>query len=256
MNDTRDVDIRISELLRSELPTPEHAEGYWEHAAALLTAEAVERANRKAWLPELRWLSTRRTEQQSATMRRVAPRRAQSRRPAVVASVAALLVLAVAIGGVVAVRQLEGSTMVLRITDETIIDASDPAVTHTTIVATSLVSLGETRTMIQGLIAAINANDPAAVARFYASNAWLENPADQTNIQLSVLIAQYWQRAHETLGLRVEPLGDPVPYDRYVAQPVRYVLPSGSPAKTGVQVFQIDTSGHITHEWLTGWIDE
>ena len=56
MKDHPDIDERIGELLRRELPVPEHREGYRERVAARITAEApaVTRASRKKWMPDRR----------------------------------------------------------------------------------------------------------------------------------------------------------------------------------------------------------
>ncbi len=256
MNDTPDIDRQIGELLRSELPVPGHAEGYRERVAALVTAEAVAPPSRKRWWPELHWPPPKQAEAEPMAMRRVAPRPARSPRLVVVVSLAFLLVVAAVIGSVEALQHLGKPTMVLRITDETIVDASDPAATRTTIVATSLASLDQTKAVLRDLIQAINANDTAAVGKFYATNGSLENSADQTNIQGSVRIANYWRDSHERLGLRIEPEGDPIPYDRYIAQRVRYLLPNDLGARTGIQVYQIDTNGQIAREWVVGWVSE
>jgi hypothetical protein len=255
MNDTPDIDRQIGELLRSELPVPGHAEGYRERVAALVTSEAVAPTSRRRWRPELHWPWAKQAEAEQMAMRRVAPRPARLPR-LVVVSLAFILVIVAVIGSVEALQHLGRPTMVLRITDETIIDASDPAATRTTIVATSLASLDQTKAVLRNLIQAINANDTAAVGTFYATNGSLENSADQTNVQGSVRIADYWRDAHERLGLRIEPEGDPIPYDRYIAQRVRYSLPNDSRARTGIQVYQIDTNGQIAREWVAGWVSE
>lgn len=255
MDDRPDLDQQIGELLHRELPVPEHREGHRERVAALLTAEAVERAGRKRWLPELHWPASR-TAEEPAPMRRVAPRPARSRRLAVVAAVALVLVIAGVIGSVEALQRLGTPTMVLRITDETVVDTNDPAGTRTTIVATAFASLDETKALLRDLIAAINAGETEAVRKFYLTNGWLDNESDQTNLQGSVGIANYWREAHDKLGIQIRLEGDPIPYDRYIVQRVTYVLPNESAERTGIHTYQINADGQIAHEWILGWVDE
>jgi hypothetical protein len=257
MSDRPDIDERLGELLRSEAPVPEHAEGYRERVAALLTAESVARTGRNRWWPGRSWQWVRPVREESVVVRRVPREPARSHRRGLVGALAfLLLLLVVAWGTLEPLERLLNPTMVLRITDETIVDAEDPAATRTTVVATTLVSLDETKEFIHGLIEAINAGDASAVGTFYATNGWLENDVGETSIQGSVRIADYWSDARERLGLRLEAAGDPLPHDRYVAQPVRYLLPDERDARTGVLVFQIDASGHIAHLWVTGWVEE
>ena len=255
MSDTRNIDERLGELLRRELPIPDHTEGYRERVAALLTAEGVSRTERRRWRSVWAWLATKAGEK-TVVARKVPRRPPRSHRPALVATLVLLLVIVAAMGSLESLEKLFRPTMVLRITDETIIDVQDPAATRTTIVATSLASLDETKDLIREFIGAINANQTTAVGKLYATNGWLDNAFDGTSIQGSTAVANYWREAHDRLGLRLETAGDPVPYDRYIAQPVRYLLPNEAGAGTGVFVFQIDTNGQIAHVWITGWMGQ
>ena len=255
MSDTWDIDERLGELLRSEAPVPEHGERYRERLAALLTAESAARTERKRRWPERAWPAPKPVEE-APVVRRVSHRPARSPRPALVATLALILLLVAIVGSLDSIRHLVSPPMVLRITDETVVDVVNPAATRTTVVATSLVSLDETKGLIQRLIQAINANDTPGVRTFYATNGWLENDVGKTSIQGSVGIADYWRDAHDRLGLEVETVGDPVPHDRYIAQPVRYLLPNDREARTGVLIFQIDATGDIAHQWITGWVEQ
>jgi hypothetical protein len=255
MND-RGIDDRLGELLRTEAPIPGHGEGYREHVAALLAAEAASRAERRSW-----WLGrTRRAskvvEEVPAVVRQVSGKPIRSRRLALVAALAFLLLLVVFIGALEPLQRLLNPTMVLRITDETIVDVDNPAATRTTVVATSLASLDETKDLIQDLVGAVNANDTPALGKLYATNGWIENDVGDISVQGSVGITDYWRDARDRLGLQVETEGDPIPYDRYIAQPVRYLLPNEGGVATGVFVFQIDTHGQIAHHWIMGWVGE
>lgn len=255
MND-RDIDQRLGELLSAGAPIPEHGEGYRERLATLLAGEEATWALRtRRWFARAR--STSRTvEAAPVVVREVSPRPTRSRRPALVATLAFLLLVFVFVGVLEPLQHLLSPTMVLRITDETIVDVDNPAATRTTVVATSLVSLDETRDLIHDLIDAINANDISALGNLYATNGWVENDVGKASIQGSVGIVNYWRNAHDQLGLRVETAGDPIPYDRYIAQPIRYSLPNEGEPSTGVFVFQIDTNGQIAHHWIMGWVGQ
>jgi hypothetical protein len=260
MNDWLAVDEQIGELVHRELPVPEHREGYRETVAALLTAEAVARQSRKrwwpgGWWPGLEW-PTAGPVGEPDVMKKVAPRQTRRPRVALVAAIACILVIAVAAASVAALQSLREPVMVLRITDETVVDASDPATTRTTIVATSLASLEDTKKLLENLVAAINANDTPSVRKFYLSSAFLNNNSDGTDIQGSVGIANYWREARDALGVRIEAVGDPLPYDRYILLPVEYSLPNQADTKNGALVFQINADGLIAREWITGWVTE
>ncbi|MCL4466783.1 MAG: hypothetical protein M1389_12295 [Chloroflexi bacterium] len=255
MND-RDIDELLGELLRNEAPVPEHREGYRESVAALLTAEDVARAQRKGRRRGRARPAPDAVEERRIVVRQVSRHPARSHRLALVAALAFLLLLVVSVGAMEPLQRLLSPTMVLRITDETIVDVDNPAATRTTVVATSLVSLSETKDLIHDLIDAINANDTEAVGKLYATNGWVENGSDGTSIQGSVGIRNYWRDVYERLGLRVQSEGDPLPYDRYVTQPVRYLLPGEAEGRTGLFVFQIDTHGQIAHQWITGWVGQ
>jgi hypothetical protein len=258
--DPTETDERIGELLRSELPVPEHAEGYRERVAALLTAEAVERAGRSRWWSGVRLSGRGSVEQQpverEGAMQRVPRSRSRRRRLALAGSLAFVVVVAVAVGTVALFALSGGSQMVLRITDETIVDVNNPAAPPSTTIVTSFASLADTKAILKQLTKAINAGDWSAVSGFYVSNAYLENSIDKTSIQVSASILDYWRKARDELGLRIELVGDPVAHDRYMAQHVKYVLPNAAGSTGGVQIFQIDTSGHIAYEWLMGWVTE
>jgi hypothetical protein len=248
------IDIQLGDLLRSELPVPEHAEGHRERVAALLTAEAVARAGRRRWFLGFRGHSeTAAKPGAPEAMRRVAPVRPRRRRLAVYAAVAAVVVIVAAIGSVEVLQNLAKPQVVLRITDRPLVEGVANAPSE--VVATSIVSLEETKTLIRNLARAIDEGDPAKVEKFYAPNGWLENDADKTAIQGSTGIAEHWRKVHESLGLRIELEGDPIPYDRYVAQRVKYVLADGGQTKTGIQVYQIDAYGQVAHQWVMGWVE-
>jgi hypothetical protein len=122
MKDHVDIDERIGELLRRELPVPEHREGYRERVAARMSAEAsaVTRASRKRWIPGPSWLRASRVEERSGVQKRVvAPRRMSGLRIAVAASVAAILLVLAAIGSLAVVRHLGKGPFVVIITDQT-----------------------------------------------------------------------------------------------------------------------------------------
>ena len=109
MKDGLDIDERIGELLRRELPVPEHREGYRESVAARIAAEApaATRGSQKKWMPPLRWPLAARAEEPSDGLKRAsAPIRRSGLRVAVYASIAVVLVAAVAIGSLEAVRNL------------------------------------------------------------------------------------------------------------------------------------------------------
>jgi hypothetical protein len=167
--------------------------------------------------------------------------------------VAVVVVIVAAFGGVEVLQNLAKPQMVLRITDQPLVEGVANAPSE--VVATSLASLDETKTLIQDLARAIDDGDPAKVEKFYAPNGWLENDADKTAIQGSMGIAEHWREVHESLGLRIELEGDPIPYDRYVAQRVKYVLTDGGQTRSGIQVFQIDGYGQVAHQWLVGWVE-
>lgn len=255
MND-RDIDERLGELLRREVPIPEHGEGYRERVAALLVAEDVARTEPKRW-----WLRRARptpstTEESRVVVTPVPRRPTRSPRLALAFTLAFLLLLVAFVGVLAPLQRLLNPTVVLRITDETIVDVQDPSATQRTVVATSFVSLNETKELVHDLLDAINADDTLAVGKFYATNGWLENDVGDIKIQGSVGIANYWRDAYDRLRFQVEPEGDPIPYDRYIAQPVRYLLPNEVEARTGVLVFQIDTNGQVARQWIIGWVGQ
>jgi len=256
MSDTWDIDDRLHELLDREVPVPEHGEGYRERVAALLAAEGEARTEPKPWWLGRGWPSPKTVKETPVVVRRVTSRPARYARPAVVVTLVCILLLIAFSATLEPLQRLLSPPTILRVTDATIVDSADPAATRTTVVATSLVSLDETRELIHDLIETINANDTTAVRKFYATNGWLDESVSKTSIQGSVGIAGFWRDAHDRLGLQVETDGDPLPYDRYVAQPVRYRLPNGEHALAGVFVFQIDASGLIAHHWITGWTEE
>lgn len=256
MSNTRDIDDRLRELLGREAPVPEHGEGYRERLFTLLVEEGAARTRRKRRWQGRAWPAPKAVKETPVVVRRVARRPTRYARPAIVVTLVCLLLLIALAGTLEPLQRLVSPTMILRITDATIVDPADPAATRTTVVATSLASLDETRELIHDLIETINANDTTAVRKFYATNGWLDESASETSIQGSVGIAGFWRDAHDRLGLQVEADGDLLSYDRYVAQPVRYRLPNGQDVLAGVFVFQIDTSGRIAHQWITGWAEE
>jgi photosystem II stability/assembly factor-like uncharacterized protein len=123
MKDHLDSDELIGELLRRELPIPEHREGYRERVAARIAAEApaVTRMTRKRWMPELRWPLAARVEERSGVLKRPsAPRRRSGLRVAIYASIAVVLVAAVAIGSLEVFRHLGKDQPILVIGDDTL----------------------------------------------------------------------------------------------------------------------------------------
>jgi photosystem II stability/assembly factor-like uncharacterized protein len=136
MKDHLDVDERIGELLRRELPVPEHREGYRERVAACIAAEApaLTRRSRKKWMPELRWPRAARAEERSGVLKRTsAPRRRSGLRVAVFASIAVVLVAAIAIGSLEAVKHLGKDQPILVIGDDTLSPAATGQTTQTTV---------------------------------------------------------------------------------------------------------------------------
>lgn len=189
-------------------------------------------------------------------MRRMPRRKARSRRLVIAVAIASVLIIVIAIGSVEALRHLGEPTTVVRITDDTLAPADNPVAAPTTVVITGLASLAETKEIIRDTIRAINTGDTESLRKLYAANGWVENDADDTNIQGSVGIAEYWMAMRDQLGVQIELDGDPIPYDRYVIQRVRYVLPDASEPRAGIHAYQIDTNGQIAHEWIIGWVNE
>ncbi len=125
MDDHLDEDRRLGELLHRDLPVPEHREGYRERLAALMTAEAVERAGAKKrmprFLPKLRWVVTGGTEEHVDGRRRPSGpdrRRSGALRAAAIAFTVVVLIAGLGTGIFEAFTHLGKNGPVLIITDE------------------------------------------------------------------------------------------------------------------------------------------
>jgi hypothetical protein len=173
MNDRPDLDELIGELLRSELPVPEHREGHREQVAALLTAEAVERVGRKNRFPATTWLPLpwrARKEDGSAVVRHVPSRKRPARlRVAVFASLAIVLAVAVAVGSLEAIEHLGKPDTVVRITDDTNVPATNPLVTSTTVIPAGAGSWQELAVAVGGGPVNDMAVDPQDASILYAA---------------------------------------------------------------------------------------
>jgi ketosteroid isomerase-like protein len=252
-NDRPDLDGQIGELLRSELPVPAHAEGYRERVAALITADAVAREGGKRWFPAVHWPFGGGMKEQPVAMRPV-PRRARRRpsalRVAVYASVAVVVVIGAAVGSLEALQHLGGPQAVVRIIDDNVVGTGSPSATQTTVVVTTEIPSQDVESVINNLLRAVNADDAEALLKLYFRNALLEDSSDGTYVEGAVPITKYWEQTREDSSFQVAAAGDPVFYDRYVAQPVKYSLPDGSTALTAVYAFEIDSDRRIVHQWI------
>jgi photosystem II stability/assembly factor-like uncharacterized protein len=170
MNDRPDIDEKIGDLLRRELPVPEHREGYREDVAARITAEAVTRTSRKKWMPELRWPRAARVEERAGVQKRAsATRRPSGLRVAAYASIAVVLVAAVAIGSLEAVKHLGKDQPILVITDDTLSPASTGQTTQTTQVPTASTGAWEQLPVsVEGGVVNVLVMDPSDPAVLYA----------------------------------------------------------------------------------------
>lgn len=111
------------------------------------------------------------------------------------------------------------------------------------------------REMLKARIDAMNRTDGQAAGAFYAEDAVLEE-YDQDDPVINkgrAAIAEHLGQLTGEMGLRMEQTGEPIQYDRYVAEPVRFYPATGSGTGAGMLVFEIDSEGKIAHQWAIGW---
>lgn len=121
---------------------------------------------------------------------------------------------------------------------------------------TSQALSSEVQTMLQDRLEAMSAGDTQAVAECYATNAVLDNYADENkSMQGATAIADYYGGILKDYGMQWVADGELIQYDRYVIQPVSN-LALDNPHATGasVHVLDIDANGQIAHEWIVGWL--
>jgi hypothetical protein len=111
-------------------------------------------------------------------------------------------------------------------------------------------------TMLKDLRTAMNAGDAQAVAKFYAANAVMDNYADGgANVQGSTAISEYLSGIATDFSMQWNAAGDPVQYDRYVVEQVANTQKVGTGTGATLQVYELDPSGQIAHEWIVGWVN-
>jgi photosystem II stability/assembly factor-like uncharacterized protein len=135
MSNDLDIDRRIGELLRRELPVPDHREGYRESVAARIAAEApaLTSETRKKRRLGPRWPFAARTEEQPLGLKQAAARPPRSGlRAAVFACLTVVLVAAIAFGSWEAVKHLGKGAPVVVVTDDTLNPANTGRTTLTT----------------------------------------------------------------------------------------------------------------------------
>ena len=107
-------------------------------ASALTWSDVEERARTKGWVPEEQWPLTAEDDEQIDGQKQKpmpkasAPRRRSGLRVAVFASIAVVLVAAVAVGSLEAVKHLGKDQPILVITDDTLSPATTGQTTQTT----------------------------------------------------------------------------------------------------------------------------
>jgi hypothetical protein len=103
---------------------------------------------------------------------------------------------------------------------------------------------------------AVNSGDSKAIAQAYASNAVLDNYADETNVQLGTGIGEYFGGIVKDLRMQWHAQGEPTVYDKYVIQPVTMTQIEGTGTGAAIHVFEVNSSDQIAHEWIIGWAKE
>jgi hypothetical protein len=112
-------------------------------------------------------------------------------------------------------------------------------------------------TMLKDLRTAMNAGDAQAVAKFYAANAVMDNYADfGTNVQGSTAIGEYFSGIAKDFSMQWNAAGDPIQYDRYVVEQITNTQKVGTGTGATLQIYELDTSGQIAHEWIVGWVNQ
>jgi len=112
----------------------------------------------------------------------------------------------------------------------------------------------EVQAMLQDRFEAMNAGDTQAVAKCYATNAALDNYADQTNLQGATAIADYFGGMFKDFRMQWEAQGDPLQHDKYVIQRVVISQVDGTGTGAAVHILEMDSNGQISHEWIVAWV--
>jgi ketosteroid isomerase-like protein len=105
--------------------------------------------------------------------------------------------------------------------------------------------------LLEARMAALNRGDAKAAASFYAAGAvmWEEDQSPHVVSKGRDRIAVRLQRLHDA-GMRLEPAGASIQYDRFVAEPVRFHNADGSETGVGMLVFQMDARDRIVNQWV------
>lgn len=137
--------------------------------------------------------------------------------------------------------------------------ATETAASTTALVASAEATLAgrpsaEIMQILQGRIAAINRGDGEAAAAYYADDGemWETDLGPEAITRGREAIAKRLRDLYE-MGLRIQPAGEPITYDRYVAEPVRFLNGNGPGEGAGILVFEIKRR-EIVRQWVIGWV--
>jgi hypothetical protein len=112
------------------------------------------------------------------------------------------------------------------------------------------------RKILDARMAAVNQGDSQRAAAFYAKRGVLEETDQDPDLMtrgrenIAVRLEDLYD-----MGLRLAPAGAPITYDRYVAEPVRFLNEDGPGTGAGMLVFEFDPARKIAHHWVIGWTD-
>jgi hypothetical protein len=110
--------------------------------------------------------------------------------------------------------------------------------------------------ILEGRVEAMNRGDGDAAAAYYAVDASMA----ETDLGPNAItrgrenIAKRLRDLYE-MGLRLEPAGVPIAYDRYVAEPVTFTNANGPGNGAGMLVFEFGPDDVIEYQWVIGWVD-
>lgn len=115
----------------------------------------------------------------------------------------------------------------------------------------------EIEKILDAHMTAVNGGDGQAAAALYAQRGVLEETSQHPGLETKGRenIAVRLEDLYD-LGYRLAPAGASIAYDKYVAEPVRFLGGDETEAGAGMLVFEFDPAFKIAHEWVIGWVGE